>query len=343
MVAHPKAIMFMRFSIQYSTIALLWYDYTLTWTREVQYFWTKRFTLSTALYIVCRYGMVANVLYTLALANKLPTMRLSMFSIGPFADSLPQPSAWRLKPCVCSCDEGYRICAVLSVLGRIGIVTVWGSRTYAIFNRSKIILALFGSLGLAVIGLAILHVPYVSCTGRKGSIPVPNLLSISTVAYEILSAVFTTVRSVQALNVAGSWKTQKSSLTFLVLREGLLYFGFVTSFSMLSLIFQLRGVPGTFFPRFMNAYTMPLAGLMTARFLLHLREWDHRIYKSETDEWLTRGGGGGGGDHVPIQFKKTEPTNTTQWTINDVLGDDPLLRPLGTEMDSGDELTRVGA
>ena len=83
----------MRFSIQYSTIggltiyhilpsllitsiALLWYDYALTWTREAQYFWTKRFTLSTALYIICRYGMVANVLYTLALANKLPTMRV---------------------------------------------------------------------------------------------------------------------------------------------------------------------------------------------------------------------------------------------------------------------------
>ena len=87
----------MRFSIQYSTIgglpvtftatilitlvALLWYDYAVTWTREVQYFWTKRFTLSTALYVLCRYGMVANILYTLALADKLPTMRVSLCSV----------------------------------------------------------------------------------------------------------------------------------------------------------------------------------------------------------------------------------------------------------------------
>ena len=56
--------------------ALLWYDYALTWTREVRYFWTKRFTLSTLLYILCRYGMVANILYTLAIADKLPTMRV---------------------------------------------------------------------------------------------------------------------------------------------------------------------------------------------------------------------------------------------------------------------------
>jgi len=89
----------MRFSIQYSTIgglpntfrlwlslfllpvALLWYDYALTWNREVQYFWKKRFTLSTVLYILCRYGMVANILYTLALANKLPTMRVSVYTV----------------------------------------------------------------------------------------------------------------------------------------------------------------------------------------------------------------------------------------------------------------------
>jgi hypothetical protein len=64
------------------TMALLWYDYTLTWTHEVQYFWTKRFTLSTALYIPGRYGMVTNVLYTLALADKLPTMRVNFASLG---------------------------------------------------------------------------------------------------------------------------------------------------------------------------------------------------------------------------------------------------------------------
>ena len=29
--------------------------------------------ISTLLYVLCRYGMVANVLYTLAIANKLPT------------------------------------------------------------------------------------------------------------------------------------------------------------------------------------------------------------------------------------------------------------------------------
>lgn len=58
-------------------IALLYYDYSLTWTREVKYFWRKKFTLSTALYIMCRYSLVANVIYLLAISNKLKALRVS--------------------------------------------------------------------------------------------------------------------------------------------------------------------------------------------------------------------------------------------------------------------------
>jgi hypothetical protein len=70
---------------------------------------------------------------------------------------------------------------------------------------------------------------------------------------------------------------------------------------------------------------------MTARFLLHLREWDHRMSDPETDQWNTHGRRD---DHnTAIRFKKSEP-HSTQWTINDVLGDDPLLRPpVASELD----------
>jgi len=59
--------------------ALLYYDYSLTWTREVKYFWRKKFTFSTALYIACRYALVANIIYTLAINNMLKTLRVSNF------------------------------------------------------------------------------------------------------------------------------------------------------------------------------------------------------------------------------------------------------------------------
>jgi len=160
-------------------------------------------------------------------------------------------------------------------------------------------------------------------------------LTIFTVIYEVASAVLTSVRSIQSLNRGGPWRLQRKSLTFLVLREGLIYFGFITTLTILSLICQAGRIPGTFFPRLMNAYTLPLSGLMTARFLLRLREWDHRMSNIETDEWDIHRGDEGG-RLTAIQFNKSEP-RTTQWTVNDVLGDDPLLKPVdfGENLASG--------
>jgi len=63
---------------------------------------------------------------------------------------------------------------------------------------------------------------------------------------------------------------------------------------------------------------------MTARFLIHLREWDYRISNQETDHWNTRGGAG---NLSTIRFKEFEP-DTAQRTINDGFDDDPLLKPL---------------
>jgi len=70
---------------------------------------------------------------------------------------------------------------------------------------------------------------------------------------------------------------------------------------------------------------------MTARFLLNLREWDHHMSNPETDQWDIHGGD----HHSAIQFQKSEP-HTTRWTINDMLGDDPLLKPVESEVNLED-------
>lgn len=51
--------------------ALLYYDYALTLPDEIMYIWMDKFRLSTGLYILCRYAMVANVLYILARGGRL--------------------------------------------------------------------------------------------------------------------------------------------------------------------------------------------------------------------------------------------------------------------------------
>ncbi|KAF8909665.1 hypothetical protein CPB84DRAFT_1433643 [Gymnopilus junonius] len=68
--------LFIRFTIQYSSIALLIYDYSLTLTDEIKYFWLKKFKISTALYIACRYALISNILFLFALADKFPHLRL---------------------------------------------------------------------------------------------------------------------------------------------------------------------------------------------------------------------------------------------------------------------------
>ena len=85
---------------------------------------------------------------------------------------------------------------------------------------------------------------------------------------------------------------------------------------------------------------------MTARYLLLLREWDHRMSNPETDQWDIHGGEGS--QLSAIQFNNSEP-RSTHWTINGVLGDDPLLKPVEFEVDpedrslSGASMSRTGS
>ncbi|KAK0189108.1 hypothetical protein F5146DRAFT_1205269 [Armillaria mellea] len=69
--ATTQSVSFLQFRIQYASIALLYYDYVLTLPAEVKYIWGSKFRLSTILYLCCRYALVANVLYLLAIAGQL--------------------------------------------------------------------------------------------------------------------------------------------------------------------------------------------------------------------------------------------------------------------------------
>ncbi|KAL1741324.1 hypothetical protein HDZ31DRAFT_45669, partial [Schizophyllum fasciatum] len=66
---------FVQYSVQWSSIALLYYDYALTFSRECKYIWRRRLGLTTILYVCCRYALAANVLYLLAISGKLHKVR----------------------------------------------------------------------------------------------------------------------------------------------------------------------------------------------------------------------------------------------------------------------------
>ncbi|KAF9522173.1 hypothetical protein CPB83DRAFT_899849 [Crepidotus variabilis] len=229
-LAATKAV---RFSIQFASIALIYYDYTLTSMREVAYFWRHRsgLRLSTFLYFCCRYALVANVLYALALAGKVKYIRYVEFNLFELF-AIQQYS----------CDTAYQICTALSVAGRFGILTVWGARTYAVFDKNKIVLICFAALGL----------------------------------------------------------------TAIILACGLIYIGFVSLFSVGTIVlFNLKGTRGTVFERALNALTIPVSGLMTARFLIRLREWEYLSSSVNLSQSTMAG---------PIQFRQTETNTETSLT-----------------------------
>ncbi|KAF9566587.1 hypothetical protein CPC08DRAFT_814800 [Agrocybe pediades] len=269
---------FLQFCIQYTSIgstashidlqALVFYDYSLTWTKEVQFFWRKRFTVSTALYIACRYSMVSNILYLIVLAGKLPK------ALG--------------------CNSGYQICCVLSVMGRAGVVCVLGARTYAIYDRNRFILAFIGPFGcydcyhgFDPCSLGCLHRSFWAWT-KDVSEPLgfSVTLAVLLVVYEVLVSTLTLYRGWQALCIRVDLKHVRSKLEYLVVKEGVLYFSFVSMFTLSALVLLNVAQNGSFVQRLLNALTLPISGMMTARFLLHLREWGHKAtYGANRRSW----------------------------------------------------------
>ncbi|KAJ7142757.1 hypothetical protein C8R44DRAFT_866060 [Mycena epipterygia] len=254
---------FLQFRLQYSSLALLYYDFALTFPKEVQYMWKQRFRLSTALYICCRYALIANVLYLLAIADKLGSTNAN--AVAHFF----------LFP---RCDVWYKIVGALSILGRAAVIAVFSMRTYAVYGKNKWVLAYMSVVGLACVALDITHVPGMRCVGSS-SLPIyepflaPEMLSILMVIFEASSAFLTTVRCVMAFRAGGGLENTRNGVMFVLFEQGILYFCTISIFTTAAAILNYRAPPG-FFQRLPNAFTLPLSCILTARFILYLREWD---------------------------------------------------------------------
>lgn len=280
---------FVKNSVQYATVALLSYDYSLTWMREVNYVWRQKFTLSTALYIVCRYSMITNVIYSLVTKGMFPIL---------------------------SCDQGYKVCSSLGILTRGAILVVWGARTSAVYNNNKYILMIFGTMIALISILDIIRVPYVVCKGNPGDPIIETFLASLVVFYELLVAILTATRSWNALRAGGFWR-EKTSLVDLIIRDGLLYFISASFLTVGTLVLLHTASTGSIFQRLLNPFTLPVSGLVTARFILHLREYEHRrTFGSVIDE----------GYCSSIHFEENIKQLSTGSGIMAQFGEDPVLR-----------------
>ncbi|KAJ3718935.1 hypothetical protein C8R42DRAFT_674922 [Lentinula raphanica] len=95
------------------------------------------------------------------------------------------------------------------------------------------------------------------------------------VVFEYSSAILNSIRCVQAFRAHGkSMKEQKEGFQYLLFEQGIFYFSIVSLFTTAAVILNFQA-PSGFFQRLLNALTLPLSGLLTARFLLHIRQWEY--------------------------------------------------------------------
>jgi hypothetical protein len=171
-----------------------------------------------------------------------------------------------------TCDFWYKIVGALSVLGRLGVIVVFTLRSSAVYGRNMWIAAYMSVVGLACIALDFTHVPGLRCSG-SAAIPIaPEMLSILMIIFETSSTFFTAVRCRQALRAMKKVERQRYSVVAILLEQGLLFFCSISIFTVAGVILQYRAPQG-FFQRLPNAFTLPLSCTLTARFILHLREW----------------------------------------------------------------------
>jgi len=107
------------------------------------------------------------------------------------------------------------------------------------------------------------------------------------VVYEVLISILNSIRCYQTLRCEHSspWKRRPKSLEYLIFEQGLLYCMVVTGLTVASLVLRNVAGPESSLKRVLNCLTLPMSGLLTARFLLHLREHNEsrRMRKSLED------------------------------------------------------------
>jgi hypothetical protein len=268
-------------------------DYALTFPMEVQYLWGTKFRFSTVLYVLCRYALLANILYLLDIAGKLTE----------------------------NCNTWYQFLSALSVLGRAAVIFVFTARTWAVWGQNRVVLAYMTILGVICVALDITHVPGLRCTGSS-TIPIANdLLSILMVVFEYSSAILNSIRCIQAFKAQKQrqgWAEQKEGFQYLLFEQGIFYFGIISLFTTAAVILNFQA-PDGFFQRLLNALTLPLSGLLTARLLLHMREWEQK----HSPEPINRDNGG---ESTNFSFRAAGATISTM--LEEDFGSDPVARDI---------------
>ncbi|KIK61917.1 hypothetical protein GYMLUDRAFT_58542 [Collybiopsis luxurians FD-317 M1] len=275
--------------ITLASLALLYYDYVLTFNEEVAFMWKMKFSTSTLLYILCRYAMLANLLYFLAHVDKLGLRASASILRHLVQDQCSARGAWS------GSSHWYDDLRKYSFLCSIVFPVTFTMRTYVVWAQSRIVLASLVAIGLTTVVTDAVFIPHQSCENSWGAAAAVDLVrSLLTIVFETLSAVLIFIRSLQAFRSSGTFLVMNSITSFLM-QEGAIYFwspciGLYNRDVCLEIVNRGKDLgslsaygeidhsnhlacQSKYLHDLLNAFTLPLSGLLTARFLLHLRAW----------------------------------------------------------------------
>ncbi|KAI4524766.1 hypothetical protein K525DRAFT_291587 [Schizophyllum commune Loenen D] len=233
---------FIQFCIQWSSIALLYYDYSLTLADERKLIWSQTLGVTTVLYVLCRYALVANVLYLLAISHlideyALPILLVIRVLISRLAAMPPTLASRHSVP-----GQHER--------GSSGIASQ-SSYSSSVLSSSGVRL----SIALAAV--------------RSYTVLGDKALSIMVVVFEFISTTlmayrcFPAVREQRRIRAAGAFQRP---LLVAVFQQGYA----VSLFTVTALILNYPA-PHMYSPLLLMLTAPSISGLLTARFILHLR------------------------------------------------------------------------
>ncbi|KAL1674380.1 hypothetical protein EV122DRAFT_293502 [Schizophyllum commune] len=238
---------FIQFCIQWSSIALLYYDYSLTLADERKLIWSQTLGVTTVLYVLCRYALVANVLYLLAISHLIDEYALPiLLAVRDLIFCLAaMPRTLASRHSVPGQHER----------GSSGIASQ-SSYSSSVLSSSGVRLSIAITLPASV-ALALLLISS------------DKALSIMVVVFEFISTTlmayrcFPAVREQRRMRAAGAFQRP---LLVAVFQQGYA----VSLFTVTALILNYPA-PHICSPLLLMLTAPSISGLLTARFILHLR------------------------------------------------------------------------
>ncbi|KAH6891687.1 hypothetical protein BKA70DRAFT_1325874 [Coprinopsis sp. MPI-PUGE-AT-0042] len=233
----------LEFTIQFCSISLLYFDYILSLKDEIQYVWHQRWRLTTLFYIFCRYSLISNVLYVLAISEDVH---------------------------------------LEFILGHIGVISIWTLRTSAVYGGNRWVLGLLGSMGAVVVILLIVsrrHLQNNLVLGANLALLTSlEVISFLLAAYRVWNTMKESRKEsegkVMTLNkvIFDQGAKLPSSVTE---KTNSLSTSAVVLLHTISLVVNFKERTG-FLSRLLNGLKLPLTGALSARFMLRLRACDVR-------------------------------------------------------------------